>query len=342
VYQLGLKLDFVSAQETVELAQWADDNDFSTVWIGEGGLTASAIPPLTLMAYSTKRIRIGSGILPYRTRNVALLALEFRTLDAIAPGRMIMGLGAWWEPIASRVGLANSRPVAAMREVVTVATRLLAGESVTQQGEFVRVDDIRLDALPNGDTSAPVPVYIGGVRSGMLALAGEVADGVVLNFLVPPSYTEKAMDDIASGASKRARDLTGFATPQLIATSIDDVDPDDAIDECAAFLTRNLAQPHVAEFSGADPELVTKISSIAGWPSSAASIREAMRHVPRALVQSVCACGTTAQALDAIGAYLDAGATEAAIAPLGTDKNRTLRRLAPYASAANGSSREDF
>ena len=66
---------------------------------------------------------MGSGILPYRTRNVGLFAVTFKTLDDLAPGRMRMGLGPWWEPLASRTGLPNRKPLKAMREVITVSAR---------------------------------------------------------------------------------------------------------------------------------------------------------------------------------------------------------------------------
>lgn len=329
MYPLGVKLETGSAAETVDLATWADDSGFSTVWIGEGGLTASAIPALALAAHSTNTVRIASGIVPFRTRNAALLALEFSTLDGIAPGRITMGLGAWWEPIASSVGLGTSRPMAAMREVVTVIRALLAGETVTHEGEFVSLSEVRIESLRS---AARIPVVIGAVRPGMVALSGEIADGVLLNFLVPPSYTEDALRRVRDGADRAGRDLARFEAPQLIVTSIDDSDPDSAVDDCRAFLTRNIArQAHIAEYSGADPELVDAIRATLGPSPTAASLAQAMKLVPASLVRSVCACGTTTEALDSIGAYLAAGATEAAIAPVGAGIRRTLRRLAPYA-----------
>lgn len=60
---------------------------------------------MTLAAANTERIEVGSGILPFCTRSVALLGMTARTLDDLAPGRIKLGLGAWWEPLASRNGL---------------------------------------------------------------------------------------------------------------------------------------------------------------------------------------------------------------------------------------------
>ena len=77
---------------------------------------------------------------------------------------------------------------------------------------------------------------------------------------------------------------------------------------------------------------IAKVKSVVGWPTTQASVREAMRHVPNSLVQDVCACGTVTQALDKIGEYVTAGITEASLTPMGSDKEHTLRALAPYAS----------
>ena len=95
-------------------AQWAEEHGFAGIWMGEGRLANNAIVPITLIAAHTKRINVGSGILPYRTRNPALMAVTWKTLDGLAPGRMRLGLGAWWEPLATRCGLPNSKPLKAM------------------------------------------------------------------------------------------------------------------------------------------------------------------------------------------------------------------------------------
>ena len=115
----------------VSQAQWAEEHGFAGIWIGEGRLANNAIVPITLIAAHTKRIKVGSGILPYRTRNPALMAVTWKTLDGLAPGRMRLGLGAWWEPLATRCGLPNFKPLKVMREIVTVCQEMLAGRRVS-------------------------------------------------------------------------------------------------------------------------------------------------------------------------------------------------------------------
>lgn len=322
----------------VSQAQWAEERGFTGVWVGEGRLVTNAIVPITLIAAHTKRIKVGSGILPYRTRNAALMAVTWKTLDDLAPGRMRLGLGGWWEPLATRCGLPNTKPLKAMREVITVTKAMLAGGLVTYHGEFVDVEDVKFDGPTDDDDHPyPVPIYIGAVRMGMCRLSGELADGVLLDFLVPPSYNDLAMDAVREGAAKSGRSLDDFEVPQLIAASVNDTDPQAAIDDCKAFLTQYLAQqPHITEFAGADPELIDAVKAIVGWPATKAQIAEAMRLVPNELTQSVAACGTTTQALDKIAEWVDRGCTEPVITPLGNDPFGTLDAIAAKADLPTG------
>lgn len=96
------------------------------------------------------------------------------------------------------------------------------------------------------------------------------------------------------------------------------MDPQEAIDACKFFLTQYIAQqPHITEFSGADPELVKKIKGIVGWPATTREIKQAMKYVSNELTQSVCACGTTTQAVDKLKEYINAGTEELVLVPRG-------------------------
>jgi len=325
-----------SPADTVAVAQQAEELGFDTVWLGEGRLTGSCIPNMSIGLYNTKNIKFGTGILPYRTRNVGLLAGTFKTLDEMAPGRTKMGLGPWWEPLASRTGLKNSKPLKAMREVITVSKELLAGRSVTFHGEFVDVTDIRFDSPWNDDGHGyAVPIYIGAVRFGMVELSGEIADGVLLDFLLPPSYTAQAWEAIRRGAARSGRDLSAFDVPQLIACSVNDDDPQQAIDACKKFMAQYIAQQsHITEYCGADPELIAAIKGILGWPGTEAQILEAMKLVPNELVRANCACGTSTQVMDKLSEWVDVGVTEIVVTAFG-DRKHTIDTIGRNAAAVS-------
>ncbi len=105
-------------------------------------------------------------------RNPAFLAATFSTLDDLAPGRVILGIGAWWDPLAAKVGVSRARPLLAMREIVTAVRALLAGETVTFDGEFVHLDGVELDYVYQERRPKDVPIVIGATGMQMMRLAG--------------------------------------------------------------------------------------------------------------------------------------------------------------------------
>src|SRR5579862_727637 len=194
-------------REGMAYAQYAESRGFEAVWQAESRLVRDAIVPMAAFAAVTSRIRIGSGVINNWTRNPAIIAATFSTLDDLAPGRVICGIGAWWDPLARQVGIDRRKPLLAMREVVDTVRRLLAMEKVTFEGEFVKVHDIEIDIVHGDRRPKDVPIYIGATGDRMMELTGEIADGVVLNYLVSPEYNKKAIDLLATGAARSGRSL---------------------------------------------------------------------------------------------------------------------------------------
>src|SRR5208283_1623790 len=164
------------------------------------------------------------------TRNVALTAATFLSLDELSNGRCLLGIGAWWDPLAWKVGIERKKPLKAMREYVTVLQKLFRMENVTYEGEFVKVREIRLDVV-HGDPYTPrkIPIYIGATGWEMIELTGEIADGLLLNYLVSPEYNQKALEHLREGANRANRNFGEIDRPQLIACSLDN-DADRALD----------------------------------------------------------------------------------------------------------------
>jgi 5,10-methylenetetrahydromethanopterin reductase len=167
-------------------ARYAEEKGFEAVWQAESRLVRDAIVPMAAFAAVTERIHVGSGVINNWTRNIGLLAATFLTLDDLAPNRVICGIGAWWDPLARNVGIERRKPLVAMRETVEVMRRLLAMENVTFHGEFHHVDGIELDVVHGRREPRHVPIMIGATGPQMMELTGEIADGAVLNYCVPP------------------------------------------------------------------------------------------------------------------------------------------------------------
>src|SRR4029453_15789942 len=105
--------------------QQAEELGYSAVWQADSRLVREATVPMAAFAAATQTIGVGSGVVDIWTRNPARLASLFSTLDDLAPGRILAGLGAWWEPLATKVGVHRARPLQAMREVVEALRALL-------------------------------------------------------------------------------------------------------------------------------------------------------------------------------------------------------------------------
>ncbi|HEX9681287.1 MAG TPA: LLM class flavin-dependent oxidoreductase, partial [Anaerolineales bacterium] len=208
-------------RQGLEYVRYAEARGFEAVWQAESRLVRDAIVPMAAYAAVTDRIRVGSGVINNWTRNIGLLAATFLTLDDLAPNRIVCGIGAWWDPLARNVGIERRRPLQAMRETVEVLRRLLRMERVTFHGDFHHVDGIELDVVHGRREPRHVPIYIGATGRNMMELAGEIADGVVLNYCVPPEYNDEALTHLEAGARKAGRSLEAVDRPQLVVCSVD-------------------------------------------------------------------------------------------------------------------------
>ncbi|HKA16969.1 MAG TPA: LLM class flavin-dependent oxidoreductase [Blastocatellia bacterium] len=306
-------------REAIDYVRYAESKGFDAVWQAESRLVRDAIVPMAAYAATTERIKIGSGVINNWTRNAALIAATFSTLDDLAPGRAMCGLGVWWEPLASKVGVSRRKPVTAMRETVDVVRRLLAMEKVTFKGEFVQVEDIEIDIVHGSRAPKDVPIYIGATGMKMMELSGEIADGVLLNYLVSPVYNREAMQHLQTGAARAGRNVEQIDRPQLVVCSLDK-NRAKALDNARELVTQYLGQqPHIMKASGVSQDLLDEIGRVLTWPAEEHQIREAMRLVPDDVVQLITASGTPDECRSKVQEYMDAGCTCPVLYPLGDD-----------------------
>ena len=304
-------------RDGLDYVRYAEERGFEAVWQAESRLVRDAIVPMAAYAAVTEKIKIGSGVINNWTRNIGLLAATYLTLDDLAPDRMICGIGAWWDPLASNVGIDRKNALTAMEETVLVMRRLLNMERVTFDGEFVHVKGIELDVVHGRREPRNVPIYIGATGPKMLELTGKIADGALLNYCVPPEYNERALDRLQVGLKESGRTLDDLDRPQLVVCSVDE-DGDKARDTTRELLTQYLAQqPHIAKASGVSMDIVKEIQSILGWPATHEQIQKAKHFVPDALIHKITASGTPDEARAKVQEYIDNGATCPVLYPVG-------------------------
>ena len=305
--------------DAIEYVKYAELRGFEAVWQAESRLVRDAIVPMAAFAAVTSRIKIGSGVINNWTRNAAVIAATFLTLDDLAQDRIYCGIGAWWDPLAAKVGIQRRRNLLAMREVVTVVRRLLNRERVSFDGEFAQMDDVELDVVHGRKEPRNVPIYIGATGPKMMALTGEIADGAVLNYLVSPKYNEMAMAQLEIGARKAGKSIDQIDRPQLVVCSVD-ADRAAALDGARKLVTQYLGQqPHIMKASGVSQDLLDEINQVLTWPATEEQILEAMKLVPDDVVQMITASGRPDEVKAKVREYMAAGATCPILYPLGDD-----------------------
>ncbi|MDG2300196.1 MAG: LLM class flavin-dependent oxidoreductase [Acidimicrobiales bacterium] len=310
--------DAHTIQDAMKYAKHAEDQGFDAVWQADSRLVRECCVPMAAFAGNTSRIKIGSGVIDCWTRNPARIASTFSTLDDLAPGRIILGIGAWWDPLAAKVGIERKRPLRVMREVVESVRALLQCDGpVTYDGDFVQLDGVELDYVHQERRAKDVPIYIGATGMKMMELTGKIADGVVLNYMVEPGYNLRAMEALEIGAKSIGRDIDAIDRPQLIVCSVDE-DRQAALDGARLLLTQYLGQqPHIMAASGVTDELLNEIHQVLTWPATHEEVVAASKLVPDDVVQRCTASGTPEEAKEKVKEYIDAGCTTPILYPLG-------------------------
>jgi 5,10-methylenetetrahydromethanopterin reductase len=172
----------------VEWARAAERAGVGSVWVMEDYFRPGAYALAAATAAVTVRTVVGIGVVTPYTRHPALVAMETATLVAIAPGRVVLGLGSsnrrWVE---QQMAIPFKTPLRGLRESVEIVRRLLDGERLTYAGEVFAVNDVALEAPP----SARLPIMLGVKGPRALALAAEVADGVHCSILASPAHVRR-------------------------------------------------------------------------------------------------------------------------------------------------------
>lgn len=192
--RLGLLLSGARpAREAVGLARDAEQAGMRDIWVSEDYFERGAFAVAGAVAAATERIRIGVGVVNPFTRHPLVTAMEYAALDEVSGGRAVLGLGAsnpvW---IQQHCGIPFTAPLTAVREATAIIRAALAGERLVTDGLHFRTDAALSFTPPRPDA----PIHLGTKGRRGLALAGEVADGVLLSLLSAPSYIRWARKQV--------------------------------------------------------------------------------------------------------------------------------------------------
>jgi probable F420-dependent oxidoreductase len=315
------------AAEFIAIAREAEARGYHMAWTGE----ASGYDAITLMATiatHTERLHVGSAVVPVQTRTPVVLGQSVATLNHLAPDRVVLGIG-----LSSRVivgdwhGLTFAPSVQQVREAVQIIRIVAAGERASFEGTFYRVKNFRLTAPP---PARPVRIVLAALGPEMLELAGEIADGVVLNW-IPPETVPLSIQHLEAGARKAGRTLDGFEIASFIRTCVTDEVPA-AREALARDITGYATVDAYASFFRS-AGFVDEVDAVnAAWRAGDRS--GAVKQVSRRFLDGLGVVGPEALCRERVAEFVRAGLTQPVIVPFapggGDTRAAQLRTLRAF------------
>lgn len=296
-YSLG---PLLSMNEVLAAARLADQAPSThSIWIPESWGRES-FSTLGAASQVTSRCQLGTSIVSIYSRTPATVAMGAATLDMLSSGRTIVGLGASTEAIVSNWhGVKFEKPLARMREFVSLVRAMTSGERVSYEGTFFNVSNFKLLHKPH---RAKIPIFVGAVNNGMVSLASEIADGVIF-FLRP-------LEELKATASKLRQLTSGraFEISCSIVCAVSDDFPEKARSRAAQTLAFYVAVGTYYKKFLAATGFRQEVNKI-GEAYSSGGVEQAAKAVPDRMLQSLTICGTRAECKESLGKFREAGVT---------------------------------
>ena len=191
--------------------------------------------------------------------------MTLATLHELSDGRIILGIGAYWDSLARNQGIRRRRRLSAMREYVTAVRQLLEMETVNLDDEVVKVEDLRLD-LGDRMVREPidVPIYIGVAGPRMMELAGETAAGVLHIFFTSTICLRQSLEMVERGAARAGRSIQDVDMPRMLAVAMSD-DAETVWNIARHDVTMYAGQqPHIGKASGVPDDVIQNVHDAMG------------------------------------------------------------------------------
>ena len=309
-----------------EMVGVIDAARYDYLWLTDSSLhTRNPYVHLTLAARMTTRLHLGTAVTNPATRHPGIVAVNAATLEELAPGRTILGIGAGDRPLET-LGLRPAR-LAELRASIDAIRRLLDGEHVDHKGPGFSMVDAHL----RFDVAGSIPMFISASGPKTLELAGEIADGVIFLGGLFRDGIEYGLEHIQHGADRAGRPRPHVAVFGYGA--IDDGDPDGALDAArsiAAWFPQTA--PYYCELAGLDPLVAAEVKArYAGGEFQEA--KAAASILPKDFVRKMAFAGGSDQARDHLRTLADLGVDSVHLFPLGAKRSESIMAFARVAAA---------
>jgi 5,10-methylenetetrahydromethanopterin reductase len=313
-------------RESVSIARRAEALGYDSLWFAEHNFSRDGISACAATAFATERLIIGPAVIPIFTRSALLVATTFASLDELAEGRIVMGIGAGSRLLIQAQGVQYTRPLTALREYVEACRAVWnapEGGHISYEGEIVQLRDAELDFQPR---RRDIPIFLGPTGPKACALSGEIAEGALLNAFLPADYVRSAREWIAEGAARSGRDLAGFDTAMLCVTTVAD-SKDKAFDYLRPVVATYLARlPDIARHTSLSDDRWQQLSEAVAQGGG----QLGQQYISDELLDNITVCGTPDECRQSIDRYVGAGVDHVILFTVG-DIRRALEELAPAA-----------
>ena len=275
-------------------AEAAERDGFTSIWVPQIPGDFDAFTMITLLGRATRRVELGTAVLPIQTRHPIAMAQEFLSNQAVCEGRFTLGLGAshHWV-IEGQLGLPYERPAHLMRNYLEVLNAALKGPgSVDVENDAYRVHS-PVDVTDHG----PNPIVLAALAPVMLRVAGEQASGTLLWMADERAVAEHVVPRITKAAAS-----AGKPAPRIIAGVPVALCPKDEVDAARAWANHALGH---AEYSP--------------------NYQRLLEHGDASDVGDILAAGDESAVIERLRSFRDAGVTDLAVRVLALGRDRDAR-----------------
>jgi 5,10-methylenetetrahydromethanopterin reductase len=312
---------YLRLETMVSLAKQVERLGFQQIWVCDHYHNRYVHSVLTQLAMETNNVHLGPGVTNPYLVHPTVTAAAVATLNEISGGRAILGISSGDPSFLWSVGIKQERPLTSVREAILIIRRLLRGEKVDFKGEVFSCHGARLRFKPSND----IPIYLGGRRRGMLQLAGELADGALINASHPVDIKD-SIDYIRGGLKRGKRSPDDFDFVAYMAVSVDEDEERarKAARGVVAFVASSAPEESLAhrKISKDDVETIRKFLMMG-------EVTRAREAVTDEMLDEFSVCGDVEKLVSRVEKLKKIGVTRTVIgSPIGPDPAKSLDTVA--------------